>query len=920
MADPDTERDPLEVLAAEYMERLRQGQRPSIEEYATRHPGLAEEIRDLFPTIAVTERLKARQARSSGGRATLGAAQLDRLGDFRLIREIGRGGMGVVFEAEQESLGRHVAVKVLPRQVLLDQKRLKRFGREARIAANLHHTNIVEVFGVGEQDGFHYYVMQYIRGVGLDAIIPLLAKLRGREASSQPQPAPAPAAMTASEDALAEAAVRQLLGGEAGLRPGGRLGPHYWQSVARIGLQAADALSYAHKLGTLHRDIKPANLLLDTQGTVWLADFGLAKAAQSDDISLSNDLVGTLRYMAPEQFRGDTDQPSDIYSLGLTLYELLTLRSAYEETDHSRLIQRITQGPPPALGSADREIPRDLETIVLKAMSHDVSQRYPSAEAMADDLRCFLEDRPIRARRVGPVERLGRWCRRNKSLASLTGTTLFLLVMVAVVASIGYVRTKRALRGEALERTKAEANAGLAIEALDRIFERFSPTRMLIRPQLSVEGARGETIEVPSSPILSREAAALLEEMLPFYDRLAQQTGNDDKLRARTAEANRRVGTIRQRLGQFDEAAKAYQRAIALYAELTAGSPANPNHKLEVAQIENELGRLYTSRQQVAQARQSHLAALALLQADAAPPSASAAWRFELARTYYFLGTQERPLPSTAPREEVGPAQIPDEQRNSLAKAVAVLKTLPTSPSANPEYQHLLALCYLEGATVEDVRRSEAKGGAEHAIEILEGLVKAFPGIPDYPYDLSEAYARIHIPRPPIPPETQQAIVDRLSKSLVLLERLVSRDPDVPDFLAAEARIYHKLGSFQWKMERWAEAELSFRKAIAIQGPLVDQFPDEPYYGLWMATFRIALADALIRQNQPGAARSELEGTISALLLQLQQRPEAAPLHDLLASAYSRLEIAMRQLGEKSLADEAARKAEQERNAVERSP
>ena len=141
------------------------------------HPELAEEIRDLFPTIAATERLEGTASASSDGRATLGPARLERLGDFRLIREIGRGGMGVVFEAEQESLGRRVAVKVLPRQVLLDEKHLKRFQREARIAANLHHTNIVEVFGVGEQDGFHYYVMQYIDGVGLDALIPELAKI-----------------------------------------------------------------------------------------------------------------------------------------------------------------------------------------------------------------------------------------------------------------------------------------------------------------------------------------------------------------------------------------------------------------------------------------------------------------------------------------------------------------------------------------------------------------------------------------------------------------------------------------------------------------------------------------------------------------------------------------------------------------------
>ncbi len=914
MADTERRRDPLEVLAAEYMDRLRQGQAPSVSEYAAQHPELAEEIQDLFPTIAVTERLKARQARSSGGRAALGAARPERLGDFQLIREIGRGGMGVVFEAEQESLRRRVAVKVLPRQALLDEKHLKRFQAEARIAANLHHTNIVEVFGVGEQDGFHYYVMQYIRGAGLDAVIPLLAKCTRNQQTIEPQANATPASIHNSESAIAEAAVRQLLGEEAGLLPDGRLGRRYWQSVARIGLQAANALNYAHSQGTLHRDIKPANLLLDPQGTVWLADFGLAKAAQSEDLSLSNDVVGTLRYMAPEQFHGQTDHRSDIYSLGLTLYELLILRSAYEETEPSRLIQRITQGPPPAPGSINSEIPRDLETIILKAISHEAGQRYQSAELMADDLRCFLEDRPIHARRVSPVERLGRWCRRNKRLASLTGISLFLLVLVAVVASIGYVRTTNALHGEALQRTKAETNAGLAIEALDQMFEQLSPTRMLILPQ---RGARGESADAPTSPILSREAAALLERMLPFYDRLAQQTGNDNQLRARTADANRRVGAIRQRLGQLEESVKAYRRALALYQEAGAGSPSNPKLKLEVAQIENELGRLYTARQQVAEARQSHLAALALLQSDAALPSAPAVLRFELARTYYSLGTQERPLPAGA-QPRAGPVPIPEEQRDSLTKAVVLLKALAATSPTNPECQHLLALCYLEGAAAEDDSRSE--GGDERAIEILDGLVAAFPGVADYAYDLSEAYTRIHIPDPPIPPEAQNTIEKRFGKSLALLEKLVIKYPDIPDFLAAEARVHDKQGAFHRGMDHWAEAEQSFRKAVALQASLVKQFPDAPSYGLWMATFRIALADALLRRNQPREARTELEGAISTLLHQLEGRPEIHPPHDLLALGYSTLEIALREAGENGLADEAARKAEQERSSSRRSP
>ena len=918
MTEPHTDRDPLELLAAEYMERLRQGERPDIEAYAAQHPDLAEEIRELFPTIAVTERLKARQERSSGGRATLGPARLERLGDFRLIRELGRGGMGVVFEAEQESLGRRVAVKVLPRQVLLDEKHLKRFQREARVAANLHHTNIVEVFGVGEQDGFHYYVMQYIRGTGLDAVIVQLALLTFPR-SGRPEAVASPATGGRAEGALAEAAARQLLGAETGPGPEGRLGKHYWAGVARIGLQAAEALNYAHAQGTLHRDIKPANLLLDTHGTVWLADFGLAKAAQPGDISHSGDLVGTLRYMAPEQFRGTTDRRSDIYSLGMTLYELLTLRAAYAETEHSHLIQRITAGPPPAPGSIHPEIPRDLETIILKAISHDATQRYPSAEALADDLRCFLEDRPIGARRVGPVERLGRWCRRNRALASLTGATLCLLILVAVVASIGYLRTKAALHGEALQRAKAEANASLAIEALDRIFDQASPTRIRILPPLATPGAGGEDIAGPSSPALSKEAAALLEEMLPFYDRLAQQTGNDGTLRARTAEANRRVGAIRQRLGQFDAAAKAYQRAIALYQQLNPGSPPSANYKLETARIENELGRLFTSRQQVAEARQAHLAALALLEAEAALPTAPTAVRFELARTCYFLGTHERPLPANS-RPTDRPAQIADEQRDHLARAVALLMALPSGPSVNPEYQHLLALCYLEGAAVAETRRSDAKGGAEHAIEILERLVAAFPEIPDYGYDLSEAYARIHIPRPPIPPDLERQIEERFGKSLALLEALVLQHPDVPDFRAAEARLHDKLGAFHRHMERWAEAEQSFRQAIAIQKSLVKQFPDAANYGVWMATFRIALADALLQRNQPREARTELEETISTLLHQLERRPELPAPHDLLAMGYSKLATTLRQLGERSLADQATRKAAEERAAARRSP
>ncbi len=902
MPDPSTERDPLELLAAEYMERLRRGECPSVEDYAVQHPELTAEIRELFPTIAMTERLKARQERSSGGRATLGGARLERLGDFRIIREIGRGGMGVVFEAEQESLSRRVAVKVLPHQVLLDEKHLKRFQREARIAANLHHTNIVEVFGVGEQEGFHYYVMQFIEGVGLDRVVPELATLaRGDE----------PGTNEAAE------AARQLLGKDG--VGAGRFGTEYWRSVAWIGLQAAEALSYAHGQGVLHRDIKPANLLLGAQGTVWLTDFGLAKATQSEDLSVSRDLVGTLRYMAPEQFQGQTNQQSDIYSLGLTLYELLALKPAFEETDQSRMMQRIVQGPPSPPGTTALGIPRDLETIILKAIRPEPGNRYASAWEMAGDLRCFLEDRPIHARRVGQLEQLGRWCRRNPALAVLTGTTLLLLMLVAAVSSVSYVRTKRALEGESTERAKAEANANLAVEALDRTFERLYPTRTSVREQPALEGSRGEIIDVPSAPIVSKETAGLLEEMLPFYDRLAQQTGNRDELRFRTAEANRRVGAIRQRLGRTKEAVQAYGRAIGLFQELNSRFPTNSDCMLKLAQIHNELGRMFTGQRQFTAARRSHQSALMLLQAKATESSAPPALKFELARTYFFLGLRERPLPTESPPERGGRMPESNEQRDNLAKAVALFRALSTTPPANPEYQHLLALCYLEGARADDGHRGE-RSGDERAIALLEDLVKTYPGVADYACDLSEAYSKMHIPHPPIPPEMEREIEDRLNKALALLEQLVAKHPDAPEFLAFEGRVHHKLGSFFQQADRWPDAERSFRKAVTCQSRMVEQFPDAPYYGLWMATYRVALADALIRLERPGEARTELERVIAVLLLELKRQPEITAFHDLLASSYAQLEIALRQSGEPALAQDAAHKAEQERNAMRRSP
>ncbi len=364
--------------------------------------------------------------------------------------------MGLVYEAEQISLGRHVALKVLPRKMLLDAQRKRRFQREAKAAAKLHHTNIVPVFGVGEHDGLPYYVMQFIQGLGLDEVFDELKRLRGQ--GTQIDASTGGELRVSRKDVSAADVARSLVTGafqgakEQAEEPHGQDEPDnpsttgklsdsftlssssvslpasrgktgkptYWQSVAQIGVQVADALAYAHKQGILHRDIKPSNLLLDTRGMVWVTDFGLARTDDEEHLTDTGDIVGTLRYMPPEAFEGRGDCRGDLYSLGLTLYELLALRPAFEDKDRHQLIKRVTTEEPPRLDKLNRSIPRDLVTIVHKAIDREPARRYASAEELGADLQRFLDDEPIQARRPSRRELFGRWCRHHPGVATLT--------------------------------------------------------------------------------------------------------------------------------------------------------------------------------------------------------------------------------------------------------------------------------------------------------------------------------------------------------------------------------------------------------------------------------------------------------------------------------------------------------------------
>jgi WD40 repeat protein/serine/threonine protein kinase len=487
-----SDRDPLERLAAEFLDRRRRGENLSPSDYAERYPQWAEQILEFFPALEVMEGLKPHSGdhtASFNGRDQAAVPRLERLGDYRILREIGHGGMGVVYEAIQESLGRRVALKILPLHGRVDPVQLERFQLESRSAARLHHAGIVPVYGVGEHQGVHYYVMQYIAGHGLDVILDDLRRLRAGAAE------PAPAATGASADTGSVAVARSLLTGRfAGSGPGGDsaelaptaaeqsggaglVGPApppapavgssilahwsesgYYRAVARLGVQVAQALAHAHGQGVLHRDIKPSNLLLDSTGQVWVTDFGLAKLEGSEGPTRTGDIIGTLRYMAPERFEGWSDRRSDLYGLGITLYELLTLRPAFDAGTRGKLIEQVLHEPPPAPRRIDPKVPRDLETIVLKATAKEPAERYATAEALAADLERWLRGEPIAARPVPAWERAVKWARRKPAVAGLVATSgIAALALVGVAVGLVYNgKLQRAWKAEGEQRQRAE--------------------------------------------------------------------------------------------------------------------------------------------------------------------------------------------------------------------------------------------------------------------------------------------------------------------------------------------------------------------------------------------------------------------------------------------------------------------------------
>jgi serine/threonine protein kinase/Tfp pilus assembly protein PilF len=478
----------FQEVAALYLEARETGRSEALSALLAQHPDLAD---DLAAFVAGQDELAhlAAPLRNAVELATwTEQVQLSgTLGDFRILREIGRGGMGIVYEAEQVSLNRRVALKVLPFAATLDSRHLLRFQNEARAAAQLHHTNIVPVFAVGSERGVHYYAMQYIEGHSLADVIAYLRASGGRPPASDP---------STDETTPYPDAIHRLAGASRSpeTAPVAALSTirstkdtAYFRTVAQLSIQAAEALDHAHQQGIVHRDVKPANLMVDAVYRLWVTDFGLAQIQSDTRLTLTGDLVGTLRYMSPEQAlakRAVVDHRTDIYSLGVTLYELLTLEPAFRGTDRQELLRQIAYEEPRPPRRLNKAIPAELETIVLKALERNPADRYATAQAVADDLRHWLEDRPIQARQPSLALRARKWARRHRPVVASLAAGLLTLLLVGVVLGWGYQR-RLAQTEQAV--TAALAQAETHLDAGDRLIdqpERWQATARLAQAAL----------------------------------------------------------------------------------------------------------------------------------------------------------------------------------------------------------------------------------------------------------------------------------------------------------------------------------------------------------------------------------------------------------------------------------------------------
>jgi eukaryotic-like serine/threonine-protein kinase len=873
----------LEDLLEEFAARLNAGEAPDVEAFAAAHPQHAERLRRVLPTMRVLLDLG-----NSAGKAEVAGEALGTLGDYRILREAGKGGMGVVYEAEQVSLGRRVALKVLPAATTLDGRQLQRFQNEARAAACLQHEHIVPVYGVGCERGVHFYAMQFIEGWTLEAVIRALRAGRPADGASLPTP-PRPGEPTGDRTAVDGAAAPAL--GAAPAQPG-PVGREHFRWAAEWGGQAAEALEHAHQLGIVHRDIKPANLMIDPRGKLWVTDFGLARIAAEPGLTVTGHLVGTLRYMSPEQAQarhGLVDHRADIYSLGVTLYELLTLRPAFDGQDPHELLRRVAAAEPPAPRRLNPAIPRDLETVVLRATARAPGQRYGTAQELADDLRRYLNGEPVRARRPTLAERASRWARRHRLLVAAAAAVLFVAALAAAVVAAVSLRaeqdTREALAREERHRITAEAHSRKAAA-------NYAKARKAVDDMLS-EVAEQWLADVP---LMEPRRRKLLEKALAFYQDFLRENEESRELRRETCHAHKRLTDIYVTLGDH-RAERACREALAFFTRLAAEDPEDPSYPRLQALTQMRLGLCLKIRGKAGPAEEAYRAALALQERLAVRYPKEPDHRRDLGLTLNNLGNLLR-------QSRASPEEVEKLHRRALAVQTRLADEFPTADHR----QDLGATFHNLGVLLhESGRPQEALAAYRRAVELRKKLVADFPREADFRRSLAGDLTVLSnlLWERGRSPEAEKG----LRRAVEISRKLVAEFPQPPQYRENLANACNSLGVVFKESKRFEEARAAYAEGVAVQEGLVRDFPRVPEHRNSLAVFHRNLGLLLADRGQHREAVTHFRQAIAANTWLVKASPGVAGPRENLAGDHANLADSLEALGEFAGAAASVRRA-----------
>jgi tetratricopeptide (TPR) repeat protein len=857
----------LGQLVDEMAARVRAGEAVDPEVVARAHPEFAEELRDILPALALLADAVHSVGDASVPKRTAPAGDEvipGLLGDFRIVREVGRGGMGVVYEAEQISLRRRVALKVLPWAAAMDAKQLQRFKNEALAAASLKHDHIVQVYAVGCERGVHFYAMEFIDGVSLAHVI---AAIRdgAKNIPAPPEPTidyhPARSAPGVIDTALHVPALHESESVTPATVPNAALSTQFsgpnkreiYRTAARLIADAAGALEHAHLLGIVHRDVKPGNLLVDQGGKVWVTDFGLARFGADAGLTMSGDLLGTLRYMAPEQVlarHGLVDHRADVYALGCTLYELLSGRPMVAAKERAEILRKIAFEDPPALRKRDRAIPEELETVTLKALAKNPAERYATARELADDLRRWLEDKPINAKPPNLLQRSARQMRRHPKVVAATFAVLLLAATGAMVGAVLIDRQK--VRAEA-----AYARARLALDEL---------SAHVIDDWLAMQ------------PALTDDQKQFLERSLGHYEWLARQPAADAETRVGVAAAHLRAGDIRAKLGQSSDAEAAYARAVELYQRLSDELPLESAYRLALAKAHCARGGTLRQVARLKDAESAYQQALALHEQLVSEASTQWEYRYELAGTLLAYAELLR-------------------QSGRASEAVKLyrrgLDVVQRQPQRTPAALYRLGQLHVRLGSLLYYLGHDADGeqAARRGVETLESLLKSVgngPGTGLYREALADGLTELAhtlgtagvwnslsfggLNRP-----DEAEAADR--RAVEIWEKLAADFPAVPEYRHRLARSIRGLGIHLGDQGRYPDAQVEYRRAVILLEKLAADQPGEPRYRVSLAeTFR-ALGFVSNRARQPVDADLAYRGAIRAYREASRLLPEVARVH-----------------------------------------